>query len=58
MSPPLEDRGLGGLQGIPNGRRVIVERCDATLLSPNESTQDGRRAEGNNRLGRAASGSR
>jgi hypothetical protein len=71
---PLEGRGPGGtpeeggarvapsggrLQGIPNGRRVIAERCEATLLWPNGSTQDGRGAEGNKppaKCGRAASG--
>ncbi len=43
-----------GLQGCPNGRRVIVERGEATLLSPNESAQDGRGAEAINRPASAA----
>ena len=44
----------GGLQGFPNGRRVIVERSEATWLSPSESMQDGRGVEGNNRPASAA----
>jgi hypothetical protein len=44
----------GDSAGFPNGRRVSVERGEATLLSPNESTQDGRGAEGNHRPASAA----
>ena len=49
----------GGLQGLPKGRKVNVERREATWLSPNESTQDGPGAEGikpSRERGRAASG--
>ncbi len=45
---PPEGRGSRGLQGLPKARRVIVERREAALLSPNEPTQDGRGTEGNN----------
>ncbi len=44
---PWVGLGPGGLQGVPKGRRVTVERWEATQLSPNERTQDVPGAEGN-----------